>query len=186
MRKSTLLSAAVVLAACVFAFWGCPKRTETASVPEARTAEKPGADDEASARAREREAAARKEQEEREARERAAAQARGLRPVFFDFDQSHIRRDARDVLKANAEWLKANPKASIRIEGNCDERGTIEYNQALGQRRALSAKKYLADLGIAPGRIALLSYGKERPVCTESAESCWQENRRADFVAVID
>ena len=86
-------------------------------------------------------------------------------------------------MKANAAWLKANPKAKIRIEGNCDERGTIEYNQALGQRRAASAKKYLTDLGISGKRISLISYGKEKPVCKESTEDCWQQNRRADLVA---
>ncbi len=87
-------------------------------------------------------------------------------------------------MKANAEWLKANPKARIRIEGNCDERGTIEYNQALGQRRASSAKKYLTDLGISAKRITLISYGKEKPTCTEHDEACWQKNRRDDFVVV--
>jgi len=86
-------------------------------------------------------------------------------------------------MKANAEWLKANPKAKVRIEGNCDERGTIEYNQALGQRRAASAKKYLTDMGVSGKRISLISYGKEKPVCKESSEDCWQKNRRADLVA---
>ena len=86
-------------------------------------------------------------------------------------------------MKANAEWLKANPNEKVRIEGNADERGTIEYNQALGQRRAASAKKYLTDLGISSNRISLISYGKEKPVCTESNEDCWQKNRRAEFVA---
>jgi peptidoglycan-associated lipoprotein len=85
-------------------------------------------------------------------------------------------------MKANAEWLKAHPKATVRIEGNCDERGTREYNQALGQRRATSAKKFLMDLGIPAKRITLLSYGKEKQVCTEGSEGCWQKNRRGDFV----
>lgn len=105
------------------------------------------------------------------------------RSICFDFDQSHIRDNARAVMKANADWLRANPKAKVRIEGNCDERGTIEYNQALGQRRAQSAKKYLTDLGISAGRISLISYGKEKPACAENAEECWQKNRRADLVA---
>jgi len=86
-------------------------------------------------------------------------------------------------MKANAEWLKANPDAKVRIEGNCDERGTIEYNQALGQRRASAAKKYLVNLGIKSSRISLISYGKEKPSCMDGTESCWQENRRDDFVA---
>jgi peptidoglycan-associated lipoprotein len=89
-------------------------------------------------------------------------------------------------MKANGEWLKAHPQARIRIEGNCDERGTIEYNQALGQRRAASAKKYLTDMGIAGQRISLISYGKEKPGCMESTEDCWLKNRRDDFVVVSD
>ena len=86
-------------------------------------------------------------------------------------------------MKANAAWLKANPKVKVKIEGHADERGTIEYNQALGQRRAASAKKYLTDLGISGSRISLISYGKEKPACTDQTEECWQKNRRAEFVA---
>ena len=104
-------------------------------------------------------------------------------PIYFDFNNSAVRSDARQAMKENAEWLKANPKVKVRIEGNCDERGTKEYNQSLGQRRSSSAKKYLTDLGISARRIALLSYGKEKPVFTESSEECWQKNRRDDFVA---
>jgi peptidoglycan-associated lipoprotein len=104
--------------------------------------------------------------------------------VYFDFDRSFIRDQAGEVMKANAEWLKAHPRARIKIEGNCDERGTIEYNQALGQRRAASAKRYLTDMGISGHRISLISYGKEKPGCIESTESCLQENRRDDFVVV--
>ena len=103
--------------------------------------------------------------------------------MYFDFDQAFIRQDARAIMKANADWLKAHPKVKIRIEGNCDERGTIEYNQALGQRRAASAKKFLTDLGIPGARISLISYGKEKPVCAENTEACWQKNRRDDFIA---
>jgi peptidoglycan-associated lipoprotein len=89
-------------------------------------------------------------------------------------------------MNANAEWLKANPKVKIRIEGNCDERGTAEYNQALGQRRAASARKYLTDLGISAGRISLISYGKEKPLCSDRVEGCWQKNRRDDFVVAAE
>jgi peptidoglycan-associated lipoprotein len=85
-------------------------------------------------------------------------------------------------MKANANYLKANPNVKVRIEGNCDERGTIEYNQALGQRRAANAKKYLAALGISAKRISLVSYGKEKPVCSSSDETCWEKNRRDDLV----
>ena len=78
------------------------------------------------------------------------------------------------------------PRSKVRIEGNCDERGTKEYNQALGQRRAASAKKYLVDMGISAKRISLISYGKEKPVCSESSEGCWQKNRRDDLIAVAE
>lgn len=121
-----------------------------------------------------------------EVQERAAAGATGPQPIYFDFDRSFVRDDARAVMKANADWLKANPKAKIKIEGNCDERGTREYNQALGQRRASSAKKYLTDLGISAKRISLISYGKEKQVCSESTEDCWQKNRRDDFIVVAE
>jgi peptidoglycan-associated lipoprotein len=94
-----------------------------------------------------------------------------------------VRDDAKPVMKHNADYLKANPKVKVRIEGNCDERGTIEYNQALGQRRAAATKKYLTDLGISAKRISLISYGKEKPVCTNSTEDCWQQNRRAELVS---
>jgi peptidoglycan-associated lipoprotein len=130
-------------------------------------------------------AAEAKAREEAEASERAAAAeaAAGLKPIYFDFDRSLIREDMRSVMKENADWLKANPKAKVRIEGNCDERGTIEYNQALGQRRAAAARKYLTDLGISSSRISLISYGKEKQVCSEQTEECRQMNRRDELVA---
>jgi peptidoglycan-associated lipoprotein len=176
MRKSLFLF--VVILVGMFALWGCPKKADVSSAPEAQQEETP-ADQQADEARRAAEAKARAEAEERE---RAAAEAKGLQPVYFDFDRSFVRDDARSIMKENAEWLKAHPQAKVKIEGNCDERGTIEYNQALGQRRASAAKKYLVDLGISGSRISLISYGKEKPVCTQSDEDCWQRNRRADFV----
>src|SRR6266480_2061166 len=102
-------------------------------------------------------------------------------PIYFDFDKSTIRPDAATTLDAKVPWLQANPGMRIRIEGNADERGSDEYNLALGQRRAASAKRYLVDHGIAADRFDLVSYGEERPVCTEHNEACWQQNRRDDF-----
>lgn len=163
----------VVLLIGLLALWGCPKKAEVTTEAQAPTAEQAPPEQKAKS-------------EDEEARERAAAAAAGLQPVYFDFDQSFIRNEAREVMKANADWLKAHSQAKIKIEGNCDERGTIEYNQALGQRRAASAKKYLTEMGIAGHRISLISYGKEKPGCTESTESCWQKNRRDDFVVVSD
>jgi peptidoglycan-associated lipoprotein len=160
----------------LLALWGCPKKAEVTATPEAQKEAAPAAKEEQKPEAV-------KEEAKPEVKELAAAAVTGLQPIYFDFDKSFIRDDARSVMKANAEWLKANPKVKVRIEGNCDERGTKEYNQALGQRRAASAKKYFTDLGIASRRISLISYGKEKPICAEHNEECWQKNRRDDFVA---
>jgi peptidoglycan-associated lipoprotein len=105
-----------------------------------------------------------------------------LKDAYFDYDQSDLRDDARSVLSANAEWLKRYPSIQVLIEGHCDERGTSAYNLALGDRRANAAREYVDSLGIAGSRIRTVSYGKERPVCNESTEDCWQRNRRAHFV----
>ena len=105
-----------------------------------------------------------------------------LKDVYFDFDSYTLRADAREILKANSEWLKANPAAQVQIEGHCDERGTTEYNLALGSRRAESAKDYLVTLGTSADRLSAISYGEELPVCKEQAEECWQKNRRVRFV----
>jgi len=107
-----------------------------------------------------------------------------LKDVFFDYDRYDLRGDAREVLRANADWLKKNPSAKIEIEGHCDERGTSEYNLALGAKRAQSAKDYLATLGIAGDRLSTISYGEEIPVCKQLTEDCWRQNRRARFVII--
>jgi peptidoglycan-associated lipoprotein len=192
MKRTTVVLLMLILVLSIFALYGCPKSADVSSAPESQPqnveqAPAPAAADDAKAeeekKAAEAAAAAKTAEEERAAKERAAKETSGLQPIYFDFDKSFVRDDAKSVMKANAEWLKANPKAKIRIEGNCDERGTIEYNQALGQRRAASAKKYLTDLGVSGKRISLISYGKEKPVCKESTEDCWQMNRKADLVA---
>ncbi len=106
-----------------------------------------------------------------------------LADIFFEFDQYSIRAAAVPVLEKNAELLKqAYKNSSVLIEGHCDERGTGEYNLELGKRRAQAVKDYLIDLGIEESRIQIASYGKEKPFCTESAPSCWQQNRRGHFV----
>ncbi|NOZ69555.1 MAG: peptidoglycan-associated lipoprotein Pal [Deferribacteres bacterium] len=102
--------------------------------------------------------------------------------VLFDFDKYDIRPDARPILDAVAAFLNENPDINIIIEGHCDERGTNEYNLALGERRAKSTKNYLVSLGVAPSRIMTITYGEEKPVCTQHNEACWQRNRRAHFV----
>jgi peptidoglycan-associated lipoprotein len=105
-----------------------------------------------------------------------------LKDIYFDFDQYDLRADARGTLQAHAEWLTVNPSAQVQIEGHCDERGTGEYNLALGAKRAQTAKDYLVSLGIAAARVATISYGKELPVCSEHGEDCWQKNRHDRFV----
>jgi len=99
--------------------------------------------------------------------------------VFFDFDRFDLKSAARATLEKQAAWLKANGGSSVTVEGHADERGTREYNLALGERRANSAKDYLVALGIAPGRIKTVSYGKERPVALGSNDAAWAQNRRA-------
>lgn len=105
-----------------------------------------------------------------------------LGDVYFDFDQATLRAEARERLAKNAEFLRQRPEFTITIEGHCDERGTSEYNLALGERRAQAARAYLASLGISEARLRTASYGEERPVCREQNESCWQQNRRAHFL----
>jgi len=107
---------------------------------------------------------------------------RPLGDVFFDLDASSVRDDARAALQKNAEWLKRWASTRIAVEGHCDERGSGEYNLALGDRRGNAVKDYLVSLGVAADRIAVVSKGKEAPFCTESNEACWQQNRRGHFV----
>ena len=105
-------------------------------------------------------------------------------PIYFDFDASKIREDQVSRAIANADFLKANNEVKIRIEGNCDPRGTNEYNMALGERRALSAKKYLENLGVDAGRMETVSFGEERILLHGHDELSWAQNRRDDFVIV--
>lgn len=155
------------------------------------------ADDEAARRAKEaadREAALKEQAAKDEAARKAAARAAwakknaealvdlNLQNIYFDYDKSAIRPDAREILKANAEIFTKNSSAKIIVEGHCDERGTAEYNMALGERRAQEAKQYLVNLGIDASRIETISYGKERPLDNRSIEEAWAQNRRAQFL----
>jgi len=105
-----------------------------------------------------------------------------LKDIYFDFDKSNIRPGDARILDASAAYLKQNTDQLVLIEGHCDERGTIEYNLALGERRAKSAMSYLVSQGIDASRFTLISYGKERPVCTEKTEACWAKNRFDRFL----
>jgi peptidoglycan-associated lipoprotein len=111
------------------------------------------------------------------------AWAAGLAEVYFDYDKSAIRQSEHAALAEAAKRLKENRKRKVLLEGHCDERGTANYNLALGERRARAAKKYLIDLGVTESQLQMVSYGKERPVCTQPDESCYQRNRRVHFTA---
>ena len=102
--------------------------------------------------------------------------------IYFNFDKATLTPSAQDNLLRKAEWLRENSDVTVTIEGHCDARGTNEYNLALGDRRAESAKAFLVDLGIAASRVTTISYGEERPVCTQQDEECWAKNRRDNFV----
>ena len=106
-----------------------------------------------------------------------------VKDAYFDFNKADIRPDARDALAKTAEFLRSYPQVRVTIEGHCDERGSTEYNIGLGERRAQAAKNYLTSLGITANRMDTVSWGKERPFCTEHTEECWQQNRRGHFVA---
>jgi peptidoglycan-associated lipoprotein len=105
-----------------------------------------------------------------------------LPDIHFNFDKYAIRPDAARMLEASAAWLKVNPKVLVLIEGHCDERGTSEYNAALGEQRAKTTMNYLVSRGVASKRIAVVSYGEHRPQCDQHSEACWAKNRRSHFL----
>jgi peptidoglycan-associated lipoprotein len=113
--------------------------------------------------------------------EPAATAETAVKDIFFEFDKSNISPDAREILKTNADFLLKNGNSKVVIEGHCDERGTAEYNMALGQRRAQETKNYLVNLGIKEPRIKTISYGEERPFDPGHDEDAWAKNRRAHF-----
>ncbi len=190
---------------------GCPKKTvvkEEPSIKKEQAIKKEEAAkkeaERAAKEAREKEAARIREEEARRAKEKEKGKEKAfekslvakkepgiageilestlLKDVYFDFDKYDIRSADAEVLKGNAALLKKNASVKVQIEGHCDERGTIEYNLALGERRANSTKKYLVSLGISPDRISIISYGKERPLDPGHNEQAWAKNRRAHTI----
>ncbi len=127
------------------------------------------------------EAAAKKAAEEAAAAAFKAAADKALVNIHFDFDKSDIKEADRALLQGIADFMKAYPQAKVEIQGHCDERGTNEYNLALGNRRADAALAYLKTLGVAEDRMTTISFGKEKPLCTEAKEACWSQNRRDEF-----
>ncbi len=108
--------------------------------------------------------------------------SQNVKDVFFDYDKSNIRNDGQQALTQDADFLKQHPEVKVVIEGHCDDRGSAEYNMALGDRRANAAKDFLEQLGVSADRMRTISYGKEKPFCTDETEECWQQNRRAHIV----
>jgi peptidoglycan-associated lipoprotein len=191
MKRYGILFA--LLMALVLAFTlmnGCstPKKATTEEMTKPTTPAGPSQEELARQKAEQdaRERALREQTlRDQQARDRAAAEAARLKDIsriYFEFDRAELSSEAREILNKVAELLKASPKKMITIEGNCDDRGTNEYNLALGQTRADSAARYLQSLGIDRKRIKTISYGEERPVCTEATEACWLKNRNATFV----
>ncbi len=161
MKKMVLLLILPLFLALVFSACCCPKKKAAQEMPMT-------------------EVAAVKEVQETPPPQETTAEAT-LEPIYFDFDKSNLKTDATATLYKNAEWLSKNPTAKIRIEGNCDERGTVEYNVALGEHRANSAKQYLIKLGVTSARLSTISYGKEKPFDPGHNEAAWTKNRRDDF-----
>ena len=146
------------------------------------------AEEEARKREQERQAAIREEELREDQLREESERVQSAREMFenedilFEFDSASLSVEAQEILRAKAEWLKENPRAQVVIEGHCDERGTNEYNLALGDRRAFSCKSFLVDLGISEDRLTTISYGEERPVDISPTEEAWAKNRRAHFV----
>lgn len=106
----------------------------------------------------------------------------GLVTVNFEYDKATLTSEAKKKLASNAQWIKSNPKVKVQIEGHCDNRGTIEYNLALGERRAQSVKNYLQGLGVNADQLTVISYGEEKPLVSGDSEQAWSKNRRANFL----
>ena len=146
------------------------------------------AEEEARKREQERQAAIREEQLREDQLREESQRSQSTREMFenedilFEFDSASLSVEAQEILRAKAAWLRENPRARVIIEGHCDERGTNEYNLALGDRRAFSAKSFLVDLGIDESRLTTISYGEEKPIASGSTEEAWAKNRRAHFV----
>ena len=162
MRGRTIFIASFLLFLMLF-MWGCPKKVGPPPIPPPIEKIEP-------------------QVKEPVVEPPPIKPALNLRPIYFDFDKYDLTKEGQSILTDNAKQLMDNQATRVRIEGNCDERGTSAYNLSLGQRRADSAKNFLAQYGISAGRIETISYGEEKPVCKEHSEDCWWRNRRADFV----
>jgi peptidoglycan-associated lipoprotein len=205
MSKKSLVFLVLIL--CLgLVITGCPKKTVLREEPSVRKAEEPAAEREKAAKleaakeAREKELARIREEEAKRAKEREfekslvvkkepgiageVFESKMLKDIHFDFDKYDIRPGDAEILKENAALFMKYSGVKIQVEGHCDERGTIEYNLALGERRANSAKRYLISLGISGDRISTISYGKEKPLDPSHNEEAWAKNRRDHFIVL--
>jgi peptidoglycan-associated lipoprotein len=177
VRKWMMVLVVCVFAASLLSLSSCAKKQvkadETAKPAEVRKAA-PAPSDDADREAKLREL-------EKQQKMQAEIKAFESENIFFDFDKSDLKPAARAVLEKKAGWLRANSQYKLKIEGHCDERGTVEYNLALGERRAKSAMKYLSALGISADRMTTVSYGEERPADQGKNETAWAKNRRDEF-----
>lgn len=181
-RLATALLGSALLALVMAGCGGSPPPPEPE--PEPVVQPQPERDLEAERRAREEAERRRREEEERRRREAERSRVMSIvaERVHFDFDKSDIRSDAEPVLQRKVSVLREYPGIRLRLEGHCDERGSNEYNLALGQRRAESVRRYLMSYGIDAGRFQMISYGEERPLVNAQNEQAWGQNRRAEFV----
>jgi peptidoglycan-associated lipoprotein len=197
MRKKGLV--VLVLILCLgLLLTGCPKKTVVKEEPSMKAEEAVAEREKAAKLAAEKEAARIREEEAKKAKEQEFAkslvakkepgiagevfESRLLKDIHFDFDRYDIRPGDTEILKENAALLMNYPKVKIQVEGHCDERGTSEYNLALGERRANAAKRYLLSLGISSDRISSISYGEEKPLDAGHNEEAWAKNRRGHFI----
>ena len=182
-NKVFVLSAAVILAALILVT-GCHKKVSTK--PEAAPPQTVTQQPESGQQPKASEKISEKKVESVTSSDIASEYAEGKEGMFadimFEYDKYDVKESYKSELQAVSQWMTKNGSAKLSIEGHCDERGTNEYNLALGDRRAKAVKDYLVSLGVMSSRIETISYGEEKPVCTEQSEECWAKNRRAHFV----
>jgi peptidoglycan-associated lipoprotein len=179
-RNITWIGICIVFVFSLTIFTGCAEKKAT--VKEGATQEQQATTAQSTTTVTQPAAKATTDKEQTAKVQAASTTEASIGDIYFDFDKYNIRPDAREILKANADLFLKNGAAAIVIEGNCDERGTAEYNMALGERRAREVKKYLVNLGVKDSRMKTISYGKERPFDTAHNDEAWAKNRRAHFV----
>lgn len=173
----------VIFTLVIFAAVGCSHRAVTQ--PEKQQTEQPGVSQPGAGSEKPEKVTEQKiEAVESKDIEKSAGKEGMFADVLFDYDKYDVRDTYKPVLQAISGWMSKNPEAKLSIEGHCDDRGTNEYNLALGDRRAKAAKDFLMSLGVASAKIDTLSYGEEKPLCTAQTEECWTKNRRAHFVVL--